>query len=41
LKICHNLDVINNEKNIFENILGTMMNIKGKNKDTIKAYITL
>jgi len=29
------------EKNIYDNILGTIMNIKGKTKDTIKMYLDL
>lgn len=41
LKIRHNLDVMHIEKNVSENILGTLMSIKGKNKDTTKARIDL
>ncbi|XP_042967497.1 uncharacterized protein LOC122300711 [Carya illinoinensis] len=37
LKLRHNLDVMHIEKNIFDNILGTLMNIPGKTKDGIKA----
>jgi hypothetical protein len=37
LKLRHNLDVMHIEKNICESILGTLMNIEGKTKDTIKA----
>lgn len=41
LKIRHNLDVMHIEKNVSDNILGTLMGIKGKNKDTIKARMDL
>jgi len=37
LKLRHNLDVMHVEKNICENILGTLFNIEGKTKDTLKA----
>lgn len=33
----HNLDVMHIEKNICDSVLGTIMNIKGKTKDTIKS----
>ncbi|XP_042973519.1 uncharacterized protein LOC122305193 [Carya illinoinensis] len=33
----HNLDVMHIEKNIFDNILCTLMNIPGKNKDNINS----
>ena len=38
-----NLDVIHIEKNVFENIFNTIMDVKEKTKDNIKArlYITL
>ncbi|XP_021729989.1 uncharacterized protein LOC110696961 [Chenopodium quinoa] len=41
LLIRHNLDVMHIEKNVSDNILGTLLNIKGKTKDTIKARIDL
>lgn len=41
LKIRHNLDVMYTEKNISNNILCTLMNNKGKIKDTIKARMDL
>ncbi|XP_055961814.1 uncharacterized protein LOC130015519 [Mercurialis annua] len=41
LKLRHNLDVMHIEKNICENILGTLMNIDGKSKDNIKARMDL
>jgi len=41
LKIQHNLDVMHIETNVSENILGTSLNIKGKTKDTIRAWIDL
>jgi hypothetical protein len=34
---CHNLDVMHIEKNMFENIFNTVMDMKGKKKDNIKA----
>lgn len=33
----HNLDVMHIEKNICENILGTLLSMDGKNKDIVKA----
>ena len=41
LKIPHNLDVMHIEKNICENILGTLLNISGKTKDTTNARLDL
>ena len=35
--IHHNLDVMHIEKNVFENVFNTVMNIEGKTKDTWKA----
>jgi hypothetical protein len=35
--LCHNLDVMHIEKNVFENIFNTVMDVKGKTKDNIKA----
>ncbi|XP_019189011.1 PREDICTED: uncharacterized protein LOC109183385 [Ipomoea nil] len=37
LKLRHNLDVMHIEKNICDNIIGTLLNIDGKNNDTLKA----
>lgn len=37
LKVRHNLDVMHIEKNICENILGTLLNIEGKTKDTVNS----
>ncbi|KAF7116710.1 hypothetical protein RHSIM_RhsimUnG0018000 [Rhododendron simsii] len=36
-KLLHNIDVMHCEKNFSENIVGTMLGIDGKNKDTDKA----
>ncbi|KAF7132507.1 hypothetical protein RHSIM_Rhsim09G0076000 [Rhododendron simsii] len=36
-KLLHNIDVMHCEKNFTENIVGTMLGIDGKNKDTDKA----
>jgi len=35
----HNLDVMHIEKNVFENIFNTVMDVKGKTKDNIKARL--
>jgi hypothetical protein len=35
----HNLDVMHIEKNLFENIFNTVMDVKGKKKDNIKARL--
>ena len=37
----HNLDVMHIEKNVRDNLLGTLLNIEGKTKDTDKAQLTL
>ncbi|XP_021739799.1 uncharacterized protein LOC110706214 isoform X1 [Chenopodium quinoa] len=37
LLLRHNLDVMHIEKNVFDNILGTLLDIRGKSKDHIKA----
>ncbi|XP_047340380.1 uncharacterized protein LOC124943970 [Impatiens glandulifera] len=37
LLIRHNLDFMHIEKNVFENIINTVMNVKGKTKDNINA----
>ncbi|KAL3826143.1 hypothetical protein ACJIZ3_022172 [Penstemon smallii] len=37
LRMRHNLDVMHIEKNICDSILGTLLNIEGKSKDTLKA----
>ncbi|KAF5442108.1 hypothetical protein F2P56_036942 [Juglans regia] len=37
LRLRHNLDVMHIEKNIFDNILWTLMNVPGKNKDNINS----
>ena len=33
----HNLDVMHREKNVCDNIIGTLLDIKGKSKDNLKA----
>ena len=35
--IHHNLDVMHNEKNVFDNVFNTVMDVKGKTKDNLKA----
>lgn len=37
MKLPHNLDVMHIEKNICESLFGTLLNIDGKSKDTLKA----
>ena len=37
LKLRHNLDVMHIEKNICDNLLGTILKMEGKNKDTLNA----
>ncbi|XP_028095397.1 uncharacterized protein LOC114295370 [Camellia sinensis] len=41
LKVRHNLDVMHIEKNVWDSVLGTLMNIDGKTKDTYKARLDL
>nr|XP_009786859.1 PREDICTED: uncharacterized protein LOC104234908 [Nicotiana sylvestris] len=41
LLLRHNLDVMHIEKNICDNILGTILNIKEKTKDTINSRLDL
>jgi hypothetical protein len=37
----HNLDVMHIEKNVFENTFNTVMDVKGKTKDNIKARMNI
>jgi len=37
----HNLDVMHIEKNVMDNILGTILDIKGKTKDNLAARLDL
>jgi hypothetical protein len=37
----HNLDVMHIENNVFENIFKTVMDVKGKTKDNIKAKLDI
>jgi hypothetical protein len=41
LNLRHNLDVMHIEKNICDSLIGTLLNIKGKSKDTPKARMDL
>ena len=41
LKLRHNIDVMHVEKNVCDNIVGTLLNIDGKTKDTNKARLDL
>ena len=35
----HNLDVMHVEKNIFDSVIGTIMNIKDKKKDSLSTHL--
>ena len=39
--LCHILDVMHIEKNLFENIFNTVMDVKGKTKENIKARLDI
>ena len=39
--IRHNLDVMHIEKNVFENIFNTVMNVDGKTQDNAKSRLDL
>ncbi|CAL8112801.1 unnamed protein product [Prunus armeniaca] len=41
LKLKHNLDVMHVEKNVFDTLMGTILDIEGKTKDMIKARLDL
>ncbi|KAM2859810.1 hypothetical protein COP2_025183 [Malus domestica] len=41
LQLRHNLDVMHVEKNVFDTLVGTILDIEGKTKDTIKAHLDL
>ncbi|VVA26864.1 PREDICTED: LOC109704191 isoform [Prunus dulcis] len=41
LLLRHNLDVMHIEKNVFENVIGTVMNIDGETKDSLNARLDL
>ena len=41
LKLRHNLDVMHIDKNILDSILGTLLELEGKNKDTYNASLDL
>ena len=41
LSLRHNLDVMHIEKNVCDSLLGTILDIDGKSKDTDKARIDL
>ncbi|KAI5338325.1 hypothetical protein L3X38_017596 [Prunus dulcis] len=41
LKLRHNLDVMHVEKNVFDTLVGTILDIEGKTKDTIKGRLDL
>jgi len=39
--IRHNIDVMHVEKNVFDNVFNTVMDIKNKTKDNVKARMDL
>ena len=39
--LCHNLNVIHIEKNVCENLIGTILNVDRKNKDNLKSRLDL
>lgn len=41
LTLRHNLDVMHIEKNFFDNIMYTVMNVKDKSKDTVKSRLDI
>ncbi|XP_077237173.1 uncharacterized protein LOC143878834 [Tasmannia lanceolata] len=41
LLLRHNLDVMHIEKNVCDNVIGTLLNIEGKSKDGVKARLDL
>lgn len=41
LMLHHNLDVMHIENNVFDIIIGTLLNIKGKTKDNLKIHLDL
>ena len=41
LLLRHNLDVMHIEKNVFDNILGTLLNLDEKTKDNLNARLDL
>ena len=41
LLLPHNLDVMHKEKNICDNLLGTLLKLEGKTKDTVSSRIDL
>ncbi|XP_077219723.1 uncharacterized protein LOC143853913 [Tasmannia lanceolata] len=41
LLLRHNLDVMHIEKNVCDSVIGTLLNIEGKTKDTVKARLDL
>ena len=40
-KLRHNLDVMHIEKNVFDNLIGTLLNIDSKTKDGLNARLDL
>jgi hypothetical protein len=41
LMVHHEIDVIHVEKNVYETLIGIFLDIPGKTKDTLKAWINL
>jgi hypothetical protein len=39
--VCHAIDVMHVEKNVWETLISTLLDIPGKTKDTLKARMDL
>jgi len=39
--LCHNPNVMHIEKNFFDNVFNTVVDVKGKTKDDAKAHLDL
>jgi hypothetical protein len=39
--VCHAVDIMDVERNVCEALVGTLLNIPGKTKDTLKARMDL
>jgi hypothetical protein len=41
MMVCHAIDVMHVEKNVCEALIGALLDIPGKTKDTLKAWMDL
>jgi hypothetical protein len=41
MMVCHAIDVMHVEKNVCEALIGALLDILGKTKDTLKAWMDL